>query len=293
MRTKRLLLVWIGVAAIAGTVLEARADRIVLHEGKTLSGTILSENASEVTINLGQNMFLRIEKSKVREIIRTKKTRDVRENIIRLDSLTKSAAPAKPSRPAAGPAVKNPVEGSKTHESQKGGLKLTETIRCQTYGISGNTFDAVKTAILDPDTGKGFRTEYRREPAKTILENSWEGTSATDGGRAKWATVVIRATMTVVMPRWIAPKRPDAKSVEQWNAFLAEEETHNLGHVEIYDQALVSLGDTLIKLRAADAAALKKSSDDVVRRWKQQTALRQKGYDRRAAGREFSVPPKK
>ncbi len=49
----------------------ARADELVLQDGKTLKGTITKEDAHEFTILLGSNMVLRVAKDKVTKAVRT------------------------------------------------------------------------------------------------------------------------------------------------------------------------------------------------------------------------------
>ena len=52
-------------------------DTVYLKEGKVLTGTIMDEDAKEVTLNLGANMVLCVEKSKIAKIEREKLQKNI------------------------------------------------------------------------------------------------------------------------------------------------------------------------------------------------------------------------
>lgn len=54
----------------------ANADTIVLNDGSALKGRIVDENKTQLTIILGTNMTLHVERENIREIHRTKKKND-------------------------------------------------------------------------------------------------------------------------------------------------------------------------------------------------------------------------
>jgi predicted secreted Zn-dependent protease len=162
---------------------------------------------------------------------------------------------------------------------EKGGVTLAETVHTETYAVKGADFAHVSEAIFSRDFGKGFLGKGGRAASRTQLESSWSGRPK--AGQGKWESVVIQATMTVTWPEWAAPDTASAETVKAWNEFLSELEEHDQGHVNIYHDALVSLGEALMNLSSADEAALKKESALLVKDALDRADKQQAGHDRR------------
>ncbi len=288
-----------------------RADELVLHEGKIIKGKIVNEDASEIMIRLANNMFLRVDKKKIKDIVRDEKpparatvtmqsvnassttavsTASVPSPVI----MTKPAAPAAPLISKTGP--KNISPESATVRKEKGSGASVETKTVETYAVSGKTFAEVKHAIFNRDSGKGFLEKGGRMASQTKLALSWDGTVRADAGKTKWAGLVFASTLTMTFPEWKAPSAVNESSVREWDAFIDELRAHDEGHVDIYRAELRALSETLSNLEAASETDLREKSKTIVKEWRARAEKRQDGYDRRTSARRSTagkpLPPK-
>lgn len=275
------------------------ADEVVLHEGKVIKGTIMSDDRNEVAIRLANNMFLRVDRSKIKEIHREDK-KPARRTVT-MEMLNVSSAPVAPSlvkssaaKPAstvppasAAPVVsasdpKNIKPETTTTRKEKGNGPGVETYRVETYVVNGKTFEEVEDSILTRVGGKGPLQDGKRMPSSTTLNFEWDGKPRIDAGRTKWSSIVILSTITVLYPEWKAPATVEQTSVAAWDAFIADLRQHDAGHVEIYRSGLRSLNDTLMNIDAPNEEALRTKSKTVVTEWRSRIEKRQEGHDRHA-----------
>lgn len=270
------------------------ADDVILHEeGKTIHGKIIKEDDREVTIRVNGTMFLRVEKTKIKEIIRaqaepvrnTVTMQTIRTSTASVGAETKSAAkPAATPVPAAEKeALRNVKPDFTTVKKDKGAGSTVENMRIATYLVNGKNFAEVKETITARDGGKGFLTKGRRLPSKTVLAFSWDGKTRVEAGRTKWTGLVMESTITVTYPEWKAPAGADDANTKEWNAFIADLLEHDKGHVDIYHAALRELGDTLANVDAANEEALRLASKNIVSDWQERTEKKQEGHDRRTS----------
>lgn len=141
------------------------ADEIILKEGKTLSGTIVDEDEREYMMRLGENMFLKVEKSKVAKV-----TREKREKIqaIRLSDLQPKAAPSplgvKSSSPSAPAKAAPKPSGAEPQITEKEGVTYKEWI------------------------GK--------KPKAPPFQAGWSGDAGKEDGQARWKSLVVESTVS-------------------------------------------------------------------------------------------------
>jgi predicted secreted Zn-dependent protease len=268
------------------------ADRIVLKGGKTLHGKIIDENDHEVMIRSGSGMFFRIERSKIRKIERAGGNQP-KGPVVTMDDLDqpnkKKAEPKKTAEPKKAKAAKKPEPPrvsnikpvTKYRKSQNGNASIFETVVFKTYAVGGSNVKKVFQDVYDRDDGKGFMVKRDRQASKTELDVSWEGTSIKEGNAMRWETLVIRATMTVTVPHWNAPKKPSEDSVQKWGQFVDQLEKHNGHHVEIYARGLESVGSALGQVSAKDESQLQMKSEKIYKRIMGRTEKQQDGHDRR------------
>jgi predicted secreted Zn-dependent protease len=282
-----IVLLWALVPPVQG-------DELVLHEGKIIKGKILKEEKTEVMIRLANNMFLRVDKSKIREIHRDDRgpvRRTVTMETIKASSTTaKSPAAAQPVVEQKAP-VNVPVlaktgpmnvkPDTTVMRKEKGDGAGIETVRVQTYVVTGKTFDEVEGNIMSRDYGKGPLKDGHRMASLTTLDFSWDGKPRIDAGKTKWAGVVMTSTITILYPEWKAPAAVDEASVNEWNAFIADLQDHDKGHLDIYRSEMRLLNETLSNLDAANEDALRSKSKAVVSEWRERVERRQDGHDRR------------
>jgi hypothetical protein len=239
------------------------ADEVVLKEGKILTGKITEEDANVLTIDLAAHMVLHVEKSKIKEIHRDVKPESKRP-IITMDQLKKeSAAPKAGATPMAPPMlIKNAEEGSQTSQKKQDNISFFETLTTKTFVVEG--------PAAAPSHPSHLKWDIR-----------WEGKFGKEGTIFKWDSVQVFSTTTVSIPYWRGPKNPDAATVNAWNSFFQGVENHNKGHLEIYEEALASIGSGLTALRAGSEADLKAKTTSFVRTIMSRTERKQQGYDRR------------
>lgn len=225
------------------------ADRIVLKEGKTLTGKITSEDDQEVMIKLGGNMFLRVEKSKISTIVRTQPKQPQSSPLIIMEKKEPK------------PSVRKVSEGSSFSRDQKGGLTIEET---STVRISSVTIEAL--------------AEAKERSSQCFMVSRWDGAMNRDG-IFKWNTLLLQATMTVTYPHWTV----DVSSAEAqaWGKHLAHLEKYEKGHLELNRQFLRNAGEALLNVRAKNEANLTKESNQIWDKYQDRLQKQRRGYDRR------------
>lgn len=274
----------------------AIADELILHEGKTLHGKIVSEDAEEIMIRLANNMFLKVDKSKIKKIVRQEQPKRPTITMQTIQTSTATAvktAPAQatapaPDKPAPPPVVvmsksgpKNIPASSTSKQQDKFGATFFETFHVQTYPVGGKNFAEVRNNIMAREGGKGILEKGRRMPSETKLVFTWDGKTKAEGGKTKWASLVITATTTTKLPEWKAPPSLDEASVKEWDTFITGLEEHDKGHADLYQSGLYSLADSLTKLEAANENALRATSKTVMTEWRARIEKQQDGHDRR------------
>lgn len=241
------------------------ADQVVLKEGKTIHGTITQEDANEVSIKTGSNMYLRIDKSKVREIKRGPKTAPARPSV-RMDQLTPAAtvaAPA-PSTPTAAtpaaPAMKTEKPEllhmkavSRTTSRKEGGVQIFDTLSHQLYEVKAAKFSEAKKAVSHTD---------------------WTVT---------WKDGVLRSTISVRAPDWVPAVKPSDEDILAWNQFIKEKGDYEAGRVKIYQETVNSLAGRLDQMVPQNDKSLQAESEGLVKKAQEQADKRIQGYMRRTA----------
>lgn len=265
----------------------ARADEILLKEGKTLYGTITQETDTELTVRLANNMYLRVARSKVVSIakdpkpVRTtyrmplkqpqpgvKKSTATTTAPVSIVKSTQSAPTIAPT-----PGLRQARASVERKAVDKKPVRIVIDTVVSTYAVSGKTAgEAVKKSTLDK---AGWRP-------------NWFGTSAKDGTFYKWKEAVVVATVTVSYPFWKEGAAPSLNPAEAdaWTAFLSGLVAEQEGRSTIYERALDSLAEELAQLNASSEAALK---DESARRFdvmQKNAAKKLKGYDRHVAERK-------
>lgn len=276
----------IGILILMSAANRLRADEIILNDGNTLTGTITKEDASEYTIRLRKNMYLRVEKESVSRVIRSEKKKE-EPNVIRLlpppAKSTSPAAPVKSTAPA--PAVMNIVEAARGQERINKNVRISETIIYKTYEVPGESLEEIKDHILDRANGKGVKVGPERVISNISWEPIWSGETGRGARGAKWNAAVIRATITVILPEWKAPDEPNNETVIDWNKFIEDTEAYERGRIRIYGSALDSFSEALQGLRTPSEKELKLESDKLFDQMKVRAQKRQQGYVRRSTER--------
>jgi predicted secreted Zn-dependent protease len=272
------------------------ADDILLHEGKTVHGKIIKEDKQEIMVRLANNMFLTVDKKKIKHI--TREDTGPARRVVRMESLQspttaavppapKPEAPAAPAEPALANAAPKNIKPSATTSSKTAkGVTTTENLNIQVYPVAGKNFTEAKEMIFGHDSGKGFLKQGRRMASKTDLALTWQGKSKTDNGRARWDQLTIGSMLTVSYPEWKAPDKVDAASVSEWNGFIDELAAHDDGHVKIYRSALRALSETLLNLDSKNEETLKADTAQIIADWRARTERQQDGHDRRDREKE-------
>lgn len=225
-----------------------------------MSGTIVYEDKEKITMDLGANMVLHIEKSKVRHVVRSPKQEDPR-------------AVNKP-KPTPTPVVnlKNPVEKSESHQTTEGGVTLNQTHR---------------TVVRPVPPAE---TDFSNVSGDVRLEASWSGTAIQEGANFRWNALVIQSTVTSSLPSWL-PAKPTEEQGKVWSETLTKIDDQLKGHVDIYNHAVQSFGPRLLSLRAATESDLKVESE---RTWKgmlSRTEKQQQGLTRRLRAKSKLATP--
>ena len=117
--------------------------------------------------------------------------------------------------------------------------------------------------------------------------------SVKEENQFKWKTAVIVATMTTTVPQWKPALAPDASAISSWNTFIDQVDIHNKGHLEIYKESLISMGEALSALRVPTEAALHVQSKKIVHELLLRTEKKQHGYDRLSTQKRRRLLPTK
>jgi len=266
----------------------AWAAKIILKEGKILHGRIVSEDEEEVMLILGTNMTLRIQKSKIKEIIRKKKP-EKKKNIVTLDDVTpdedkKTEKPTKKkAKKKTKPTVPDQVVVEASQQSRTSDWKnmsLRETVIFKTYEVRGKTFKEIHQSIFAREKGKGIKNKTGRMASQTTLNAKWKAKAMQEKDQMRWTKLVITATMTCTLPHWKAKKKTDPEEIKKWNVFLNDLIKHDEGHRDIYLRALINAGESLEALRKPDKTILKSDSKRLFKQALKQAEKRQTGFDR-------------
>jgi len=277
----------IGFFLIISAVFFARpgaADEVILNGGKTFTGRIISENENEVTIRSGKSMVFTIEKSKIKQIIKSEDNNRPKGPVVTLEDMQKkSPAPAKTpvSVPSlAKPVVYNPHEGRRVQNSQKDNVSINETLVTKVYPLKGSTQREIARFIYDPEKGLGFRQGEDRDASKTSIVSSWSGKAGKDGEQARWESVIILSTETVLLPLWNAPPQFDPLVAKNWEDLAKAVQSHAEGELKIYSNAMASLGESLVQLRAPSEASLRERSEQIFKVALERAEKQKIGYNR-------------
>jgi hypothetical protein len=269
----------------------AWADKVILHEGKTITGKITQEDDNEVMIKVKGNMFLRVEKSKIKDIERTVKPVDTRP-VVTLESVTKANATPMPTPtnspvaaqpPAPAPAVTptpqaavSPVaspiptpsaiptkvnaapSGPTTNVNEKVDRKGKLTLRVVT--------DADVQMVKEQPVGNECGVESK-------VMATWQGTPALEEGQAVWKNMVIMSSVTV---RYLAVGSTRAKPI-----IPADIKAHGTAHAETYRNGLLKAGSKLANMRGANEAALREETERLFKVELMRIEKQIEGLDRR------------
>jgi len=254
------------------------AAKVVLKEGKVLHGKITDESEEEITLRIGPNMYLRIERNNIKEIIGAK-----RKPAVTSKTQPKSKPKAKPAASSgeAKTSLIQLVSKTKKRVNKKDNITIYESVIYKTYEVSGKTLEKVAMEIFDRTSGKGFPDGRRREASQTLMESSFGGKVITENGKSRWGEVVVWATMTVTGPFWKAPKKVSRDTRAGWNAFIKGVKKHDLGHMDIYFRAIIEVGESAAALRMDNEKSLRENSAQIHSTLKNRAQKRQKGFDRR------------
>jgi predicted secreted Zn-dependent protease len=277
-----LILFFILVATAAG------ADEIVLKSGKSLTGRITAETDQSYTIKLGANMFISVEKDEVSRVSVTKPATGARP-VYRMETPAAQKTPAVSTTTSTPSAVSNPREFISTETFKTGVVVVEKATRFKTYSVEGKDFAAVRRAILDPASGKGFPDGGKRRVSRTEWSASWTGQPG-EGGK-EWKSVVVVATVTVSLPAWKAKGTVVPEDAAKWAALLKEATARESGHMEIIHDGLVSFGQSASNFSAIDEGELKSETTALFNAIQQQVTKRRLGYERRE--RRAPLPVKK
>lgn len=296
MKVKAILLSFLVAIAFLVFPVSSRADKVVLKEGKVLHGKITDENPSEITIKLGPNMFLRVDRNKIKKIIRKKKKK---ENVrtVTMESIEKKEK--KKAKEDAGSA-KDPVKEQKTvsppkkkdtllniepgdvvRVNKKDNITLFETLVYKTYKVTGKKYEQVSDQIFNRESGKGFKQGRSRVPGKAVFKASWNGVSQKEGDAVRWAEISLYSTATATVPYWQTSKKVSPQNEKLWNELITKVKKNSLGRVEIYLRAVISAGEALSALREKDETTLRETSKALFSRKIRQAEKRKKGFNRR------------
>jgi len=262
-----------------------KADKLILNEGKTLHGKITKETKTEIMFELGGNMYIRVEKSKIKKIVRSKRPKKPR-NIVTLESIQKSTT------------TKKAIQGTKTSEEKtipliqiKAGKTLNrrqvrnaeifETLIHKSYKVKGRKISAVKKGIFERRKGVGFAIKGGREASTVVMKAKWTGEPSKVAGEYNWKSLVIRSTFVVTAPLWKSPKSPPPKAVEGWNQFIQDLIKHDEGHLDLYRRSLDGFAKSLNNLRAPEAEQLQAESTRLFQTFQSRAGKQQNGHDRR------------
>lgn len=275
------------------------ADRIVLRSGESIHGTIISETAKRVSIRFRSTMVIHVQKSKIREIVRTR--REEPRAVIRLEDLTeeKSGAPAdekaappaaekKEDPPAANgkappdapPVLAAPSTGTTVDSRKEGAVTIERRVVVEAYQVRGGDFADAYEDIHGRD-GKGFEARRGRRASHVTLDADFSGVAAAQRGGVRWADLVIRSTVTVVEPSWEAPNRVGRDDIEAWNRYLAEVQAIDGDRREIFSRGVSAAAEALSFLRAATDEELRSKSREVFNEEIRQAQKRVSGFNRR------------
>lgn len=88
--------------------------------------------------------------------------------------------------------------------------------------------------------------------ARTMRLNGPRGYAAYTDWALEWTRERVRVDVTITLPKWLEPSRPDAALKSEWDAFVAGLRAHEEGHREIAVRAGVAV---LALLREGDVQA--------------------------------------
>ena|GEM_PF-4072377 len=248
--------------------------KIVLKEGKILQGKIVDEDEEKVTMVLGQNMVITVERDKIRELILDPKPSVPKTPTVTTESLQPDDTPLSASQTTEqkdkDEVVFN-VKSNKLHrQSKKGEVQIFETLLFEPYYLKDEAYKAALGRIPDP-----------KFPSKVKLTSSWNGAETSAGGQARWKSLVIQATMTITYPFWTAPLSAAQEDKVSWESYIKKVKVNDEDRIGIYARGLSSLGDALMAMQAANEADLKKKSQQLVTQELAKLEKRQQGYGRR------------
>lgn len=225
-------------------------DEVILNEGKTLSGTITNENAEEVTIKLGVNMVLRVDKSKIKQI--------------KYDS-KKKAAPAIWSPPPSAKATGGkPPSAVPSPTPQKPAVKSNMPL--PTLSNPDLKFDVRKEGVvwIEETLRKLPKGKGGGDALPIDWKWSWSGVSRTDGDNFRWKEAVVASTIT------------SRGEVE-------------MEHVQVYREAVDSFAQALNLMETKNEAILRKDSETLFKDTRTRASKRLQGLERRQAGRKTAI----
>lgn len=224
--------------------------QITLKEGKTLVGKITEEDANEIMLNLGSNMYLKVQKSTIKEIIRDPKST---RKIVTLDTVNKSTATISVSTTVVKASSPKPVEHSSlvqfsdqvTSDVKKfGNIQFQKTLQIKTISQRGVSFEVVKNS----------KTFLQDIDSKLIV--TFSGEPIQKDNHFEWKALTVLSSETYTASKWEAPKKIDPKSIEEWNAYIVRLEAQKKGLQSIYQNTLDSLKESMPALQG-------KTSDDL------------------------------
>jgi predicted secreted Zn-dependent protease len=116
----------------------------------------------------------------------------------------------------------------------------------KTYGVTGSTPAAIIASIRA--RGPFDQWVHQRAEALTAAQASQHielRPTADDCKVVATAQPPVGFTFTITLPRWAAPKQPDAATVTWWNAELARAAIHEKHHVDLWRDAATRMSDAV------------------------------------------------
>jgi predicted secreted Zn-dependent protease len=166
--------------------------------------------------------------------------------------------------------------------------KIDETLTYEPYQLTASNFEEAREEIYETESGKGFKSGFKREASKVTQTTSWSGDVGRDGALFKWKKLLFQPALTVQYPYWEPAAKVNQDSVAKWEVFLKDLKKHDAGHLEIYRESIHTMLASLSSLQASSEADLRKMSGQIVEEIRSRYEKKQNGYDRRSQDESLS-----
>ncbi|MFN0117954.1 MAG: hypothetical protein ACKVQC_06660 [Elusimicrobiota bacterium] len=266
------------------------SDQIILNEGKSLYGKIISEDHEEVVLDIGANMILRVNKKKISKIVRSESVVEIPKKVITYHSQLESPKPIPSVQPdklkPAQIELKSSVpvaagQNQKITQSKKGVLTSNERIAKTEMAISAENFlEAQKKIeaqlkILESDAVVGTKN------GQPVLTFSWTGNYRNQGSGFQWADVILDSSMTVRTLYWAEIKEASSHDLSLWMKYREDLNVYQSGFESILQKEIDSFAISMSNLIGVDEQELMAASNELFLKFKKNVVFRFRGYFRR------------